>query len=192
MRRAAVAPSARRTRLISSGDMTAEPQSPAVMLARCACQPCSRTSRIKAPAQRNSASSGWARTLNTTGAVIGSVSSQVLLTDPRHRRPHGVRRLVRAPNAIAKTRIDGVSRRLADHRMPANCVAVERPGDFRLRRKVGAKELFQGQPIRHDDRARSTKKRLNDFSLFEVPVLRFMKDAEIATLEDVRLVLDAA
>src|SRR5262249_46423348 len=40
------------------------------MLAICACQPCSRTSRISAPAQRNSASSGWARTLRTTGDIL--------------------------------------------------------------------------------------------------------------------------
>src|SRR5881396_2657339 len=56
-------------RLISSGGNSAEPQSPGVMVARWACQPCSRTSRISVPAQRNSASSGWARTLRTTFAI---------------------------------------------------------------------------------------------------------------------------
>src|SRR5947209_2013265 len=55
--------------LISSGERSAAPQSPGVMLARWACQPCSRTSRISVPAQRNSASSGWARTLRTTFAM---------------------------------------------------------------------------------------------------------------------------
>src|SRR5438309_1746398 len=56
-------------REISSGPSSAEPQSPGVIVATCAVQPCSRTRRAMVPAQRNSASSGWARTLSTTPAI---------------------------------------------------------------------------------------------------------------------------
>src|SRR5215471_5522127 len=62
MSAAALAPSARRRRLISWGPYSTAPQSPGVMEAMCTSKPCSFLRRMSVPAQRNSASSGCART----------------------------------------------------------------------------------------------------------------------------------
>src|SRR5262245_53972041 len=56
---------------ISSGSCSAEPQSPAVIVARWIDQPCSLRSRTNVPAQRNSASSGCARTAIAVRFIAG-------------------------------------------------------------------------------------------------------------------------
>src|SRR6478609_5651951 len=61
MASAAALPSPRRMRAISSGGYSTEPQSPGVMVAMWIVHPCSFFNRTRVPAQRNSASSGWAR-----------------------------------------------------------------------------------------------------------------------------------
>src|SRR5262245_35681662 len=63
------------------------------MLATWTSQPCSRRSRTSAPAQRNSASSGWASTLSATFAIAAPPRRSLRLRHRALRRRRGLGRL---------------------------------------------------------------------------------------------------
>src|SRR5262245_42791823 len=123
MRAAAWAPSLRRTALIASGGSSAEPQSAGGIVAPGGFEPCWRTGRVSVPAHRNSASSGWARTLRTT-SDIGLPPPR---SPPRLRRARqlgGPRRLGRRLLQVAPL-LDGVADGFLDQLLALG-VLVER------------------------------------------------------------------
>src|SRR5262249_55986519 len=144
-------------RLISSAECSAEPQSPGVMVAMWTCQPCSRARRISTPAQRNSASSGWARTLR----MVLSAMKLLLLA---RRLPARTTRLLHAGRHLPRThaathhhfaRTDAGRRTLRGvleaaeifHELFAVSI-LQRPLHLSLRQDVRPADLGHGQDFR--------------------------------------------
>src|SRR5262249_34883754 len=106
----------------------------------------SRTSRVSVPAQRNSASSGWARTLRTTFAIGAPSRGSCRL---RPRAGAGVDRgplLARGASADAAPPLDLLLHLRVDQRLALE-IPVEGPHEGRLGQELVAAVQAQERPV---------------------------------------------